>query len=147
MSTTTAMSKPVCGRFDVLDAEGVAVEPEPLPLPVPLDVPPLEAPPLLLEATTVTVPFIDGWIEQMYGNEPAFVNVCEPLLSLLIVPVSKLPSFAVAVCGAMSRFVQVMVSPTCTDEAPGLNAKFLIVTPVETAAVTVAALCALAGVW
>src|SRR2546429_532445 len=63
--------------------------------------------------------------------------MCEPLLPLLIVPVSKLPSFAVAVCGATSWFVQVIVSPTCTDEVPGLNAKFLIVTPLEAAAVTV----------
>src|SRR5436305_1863074 len=39
----------------------------------------------------------------------------------------------------MSWFVQVIVSPTCTDDVPGLNAKFLIVTPVEAAARAVGA--------
>src|SRR5438477_10164358 len=150
MNASTAMSRPVWGRLEPLLEEldePDAVDPLPFPLPLPLELLPLELPPEelplpeLLDASTVTVPFIDGWIEQMYGNEPAFVKVWEPVLPLLIVPVSKLPSLAVAVCGAMSWFVQVIVSPTCTVEVPGVNAKFLIVTPDDAAAVTAAARC------
>ena len=66
--TITAMSRPVCGRFEPLDEEEDAELGEVEPLPEPLDVPPLELlpPPLLvLAASTVTVPCIDGWIEQM----------------------------------------------------------------------------------
>ena len=63
------MSRPVCGRLELLDEEEDELgELDPLPEPLlePLDVPPLELPPLLeLAARTVTVPFIDGWIEQM----------------------------------------------------------------------------------
>src|SRR3954454_2351385 len=144
MKTSTAMSRPVCGRLEVLDElDGFEVLPEPLLPDVPAEVPVLLLPPELLDASTVTVPVIEGWIVQMYGNVPAVVKVCEPLLFLLIVPVSKLLSLAVAVWGAMSWFVQVIVSPTCTLEVLGLNWKFLIVTPDEAAAVTVAGFCAL----
>src|SRR5436190_22061309 len=39
----------------------------------------------------------------------------------------------------MSWFVQVIVSPTRTVDVPGTNVKFLIVTPADAAALTVAA--------
>jgi hypothetical protein len=110
MKTSTAMSSPVCGRLELLDepldeldelgeldGELEAV-PGLVPPELPLD-PPL---PELPDASTVTVPFIEGWIEQMYGNVPACVKVCDPVLPLLIVPVSQLPFLAVAVWGAMS---------------------------------------------
>ena len=119
MNTSTAMSSPVCGRLEELleellgELDPLLVDPLPEPLPLPLEPLLPDVPPeLLLDASTVTLPVIEGWIEQMYGNVPAFVKVWDPLLSLLIVPVSKLPSLAVAVWGAMSLFVQVIVSPT-----------------------------------
>jgi hypothetical protein len=65
ISTITEMSRPVCGRLELLDDDAVLDELGvllPLEL-VPLEVPPLELP--LLEASTVTLAFIDGWIEQM----------------------------------------------------------------------------------
>ena len=40
--------------------------------------------------------------------------MCEPLCPCLSVPVSKLWSFAVAVCGCCPLFVHVIVSPTWT---------------------------------
>lgn len=67
MNTSTAMSRPVCGRLELLEGLlgellplGLAVEPEPLEPVLPLFVPPE-----LLDASTVTVPFMLGWIEQM----------------------------------------------------------------------------------
>ena len=68
ISTITEMSRPVCGRLELLDDDAVLDELGvllPLEL-LPLEVPPLELLPLpLLEASTVTLAFIDGWIEQM----------------------------------------------------------------------------------
>ena len=52
---------------------------------------------MLVEASTTIVPFMNGWIEQMYANVPALVNVCEALWPFFNVPVLKLPSLAVAV--------------------------------------------------
>jgi hypothetical protein len=51
----------------------------------------------LVEASTTIVPFMNGWIEQMYANVPVLVNVCEALWPFFNVPVLKLPSLAVAV--------------------------------------------------
>jgi hypothetical protein len=52
-------------------------------------------------------------------------------------PVSKLPSVAVAECAAGPEFDQVTVSPAFTVTAPGENSKSLISTPVEAAATAV----------
>ena len=49
---------------------------DPLPLPEPEPEP---EPPPLVDPWTTTVPCMNGWIEQMYANVPAFVNVWEPL--------------------------------------------------------------------
>lgn len=69
MKTSTAMSSPVWGRLELLLLLGELDELgelDPLPLPFPLEVPPDEPPlPELLDASTVTVPFIEGWIVQM----------------------------------------------------------------------------------
>ena len=62
------------------------------------------------------------------------MNVCEPLPPLLRMPVSKLPSLAVAECAVGPLFDQVTVSPTFTVAPLGENLKSLIVTPVEAAA-------------
>ncbi len=50
---------------------------------------------------------------------PAVVNVCEPLWPGFSVPVSKLWSFAVAVCGCLPLLTQVIVSPTVIVIDPG----------------------------
>ena len=60
---------------------------------------------------------------------PACVNVCEALWPLFSVPVSKLPLFAVAVCGAGPLFVHVIVSPTWIVIVAGENLKSEIVSP------------------
>jgi hypothetical protein len=62
------------------------------------------------------------------------VNVCEALWPWFSVRVSKLPSFAVAVCGCCPLFVQVIVSPTLTVTDPGEKRKSAIVTPGSPAA-------------
>lgn len=62
------------------------------------------------------------------------MNLCAPILPLLRFPVSKLPSVAVAVCGAVSSLVQLTASPTLTVVVRGAKAKFLILTTVEPAA-------------
>ena len=83
----------------VEDVAARAELPEPeLPEPEPLEP---ELPELgvevLVEASTTIVPFMNGWIAQMYANVPALVNVCEALWPFFNVPVLKLPSLAVAV--------------------------------------------------
>ncbi|MDD9876115.1 MAG: hypothetical protein OXR84_01600 [Magnetovibrio sp.] len=52
---------------------------------------------------------------------PLTVSVldCPPPIS----PVSQVPSVAVAVCGAMSRLIQVMVSPARARRTAGRNRK------------------------
>jgi hypothetical protein len=60
--------------------------------------------------------------------------VCDPLAPFFRLPVSKLPSDAVAVCGAVSWLVQVTVSPTLTVTVAGLKAKPWIGTLNEPAA-------------
>src|SRR5918999_794274 len=79
------------------------------------------------------VPRMLGWGVQKYANVPAWSNVSERLCPALKIPVSKLPSFAVAECGVGPSLVQVTVSPTLTVTAPGENWKSLIVTPAEAA--------------
>ena len=81
----------------------------------------------LVEASTTIVPFMNGWIAQMYANVPAFVNVCEALWPFFKVPVLKLPSLAVAVWSLGPLLVQVTVSPTWIVIAPGVNLKSEIV--------------------
>ncbi len=44
-------------------------------------------------ASTTTVPCMNGWIEQMYVNVPAVLNVCDALLPFSSTPVLKLPLF------------------------------------------------------
>jgi hypothetical protein len=58
---------------------------------------------------------MNGWIRQKYVNVPACVNVWEALVPFWSSPVSKLPLLAVAVWALGPWFVQVIVSPTCTD--------------------------------
>ncbi len=60
--------------------------------------------------------------------------MCDPLAPFFRLPVSKLPSDAVAVCSAVSSFVQVTVSPTLTVTVVGLKAKPWIGTACEAAA-------------
>jgi hypothetical protein len=58
------------------------VDPDPPVDPVPLPEPepePEPDPPPLVDPWTTTVPCMNGWIEQMYANVPAFVNVWEAL--------------------------------------------------------------------
>jgi hypothetical protein len=62
------------------------------------------------------------------------VNVCDALCPLFRVPVSKLWSLAVAVCGEGPLFVQVIVSPTLTVIVAGPNLMSEIVTPGSPAA-------------
>ena len=62
-------------------------------------------------ACTTTVPFMNGCGVQMYANVPASSKVCERLCPFGKMPVSKLPSLAVAECGVGPLLVQVTVSP------------------------------------
>jgi hypothetical protein len=62
------------------------------------------------------------------------LNVCEALWPLFNVPVSKLWSLAVAVCGEGPLFDHVIVSPTLTVIVAGANLKSEIVTPGSPAA-------------
>ena len=57
----------------------------------------------------------------------------DPLPPELIVPVSKLPSLAVAVCGAWPELCQVTVSPASTVTVPGEKKKSPMSTVVEEA--------------
>jgi hypothetical protein len=116
------------GPLEVVAAAEVPVlvpAPEEPELPDVPEVPLDEPEPLPLEdgvveaACTTTVPFMNGWIAQMYANVPAVVNVCEPLWPVFSVPVLKLPSLAVAVWGCLPLFVHVIVSPTWTVIDPG----------------------------
>jgi hypothetical protein len=104
----------------------------------------LELPPPVLPAAaaTTTVPCMNGWIVQVYEKVPAFENVWDPLWPLSSVPVSKPPSFAVAVCWLGPEFDQVTVSPTCTVIELGPKLKSLMVTEGSPAALTFDALCA-----
>ncbi len=107
------------------------VVPAPLPeLPL-VELPEPELPELgveeLVEASTTIVPFMNGWIAQMYAKVPALVNVCEALWPFFRVPVLKLPSLAVAVWLLGPLLVQVTVSPTWTVIVPGVNLKSEIV--------------------
>ena len=106
----------------IVELEPELPEPEPLDPELPeLDV---EEP---VEASTTIVPFMNGWIAQMYANVPALVNVCEALWPFFNVPVLKLPSLAVAVWSVGPLLVQVTVSPTWIVSDPGVNLKSEIV--------------------
>ncbi len=72
-------------------------------------------------------------------NVPALVNWCDALWPVFRVPVSKLPSLAVAVCGAFPWFVQVTVSPTWIVIVAGENLKSTIVSAGSLAAWSTAA--------
>jgi len=78
----------------------VAPDDPPVPVLALVEPPEPELPELgveeLVEASTTIVPFMNGWIEQMYANVPVLVNVCEALWPLFRVGVLKLPSSAVA---------------------------------------------------
>lgn len=108
-------------------------EPELLPVPEPLSASPEpDSPPL--PAFTATVPFMNGCGVQMYWKVPAVSKVAERLSPLPKVPVSKLPSSAVAEWATSSVLLQVTVSPTSIATDFGENAKSSIVTVVEAAA-------------
>jgi hypothetical protein len=63
----------------------------------------------------MSVPVILGWMAQKKGCEPGSVGaVKDPVEPAGMVSVSKLPSFAVAVCGAESLFTTVTVAPGAT---------------------------------
>ena len=118
---------------------GARARAEPLPEPEPLSVPePVSPSPEpdspLLPAFTLTVPFMNGCGVQMYWKVPAVSKVAERLLPLPKVPVSKLPSSAVAEWATSSVLLQVTVSPTLIATDFGENAKSSIVTVVEAAA-------------
>ena len=89
---------PVPELVPVAPEEDPGLPDEPVVAPAPEDVPLVELPepelpepePLepelpelgvevLVEASTTIVPFMNGWIEQMYANVPDLVNVCEAL--------------------------------------------------------------------
>jgi hypothetical protein len=84
---------------------------------------------VLFAASTTTVPCMKGWTVQKYVNVPGWLNVCEPLWPLLRIPVSKLPSRAVAVCGLGPSLDHVSVSPTWIVVVAGEKLKSTIVTP------------------
>ena len=84
--------------------------------------------PPLCEACTTTVPCMFGWGVQMYENVPASLKVCERLCPAGKIPVSKLPSGAVAECAVGPSFVQVTVSPWLIVICAGANWKSEIVT-------------------
>lgn len=145
MRTAASVLKPVFGsdgpagaESPVVVAAGVALvlEPvlEPDELPVEL-LPPLDplVPELpfeeLVSASTTIVPCMNGWIWQTYANVPGCSNVCEALWPLFRVPVLKLPSLAVAVCGLGPLFVHVTVSPAWIVSVAGANLKSEIVSP------------------
>jgi hypothetical protein len=65
------------------------------------------------------------------------VNWCEALWPVFSVPVSKLPSLAVAVCGCLPWFVQVTVSPTWIVTVAGEKLKSTIVSDGSPAACAV----------
>src|SRR5919109_3911063 len=148
---TVAASAPVSGRIEPeseLEPEPELLEPDPVepeleleplpesvpPPPEPEPVSPEPEPPPPAAALTVIVPFMNGWGVQTYWNLPAVSKVCERLWPLPNVPVSKLPSSAVAECSTSSSFVQVTVSPASIVTDFGENAKSLIVTDAEAAA-------------
>src|SRR5918992_5144944 len=81
------------------------------------------------------VPRMLGWGVQKYANVPAWSKVSERLCPASNIPLSKLPSSAVAECGVGPSLVQVTVSPTLMVTDAGANSKSLIVTPVSAAAV------------
>lgn len=117
---------------DSLEPE-LELEPELLPVPEPLSPSPEpDSPPL--PAFTATVPFMNGCGVQMYWKVPAVSKVAERLSPLPKVPVSKLPSSAVAEWATSSVLLQVTVSPTSIATDFGENAKSSIVTVVEAAA-------------
>jgi hypothetical protein len=80
------------------------------------------------------VPFMNGCGVQMYWNVPAVSKVDERDLPFPKVPVSKLPSSAVAEWATSSVFLQVTVSPTSIVIDLGENAKSWMVTVVDAAA-------------
>ena len=53
------------------------------------------------------------------GVGPGSLKVSDLILPSSIVPVSKLPSSAVAVCGAASSFIQITLPPSCTLTGSG----------------------------
>ena len=67
-------------------------------------------------SVTVTVPTINGWTVQKYGNEPVSSKVNEKLPPWLKIPLSHTPEGAgespdVDVCGAVSRLCHTTVVP------------------------------------
>src|SRR5215218_2261633 len=69
-----------------------------------------------------------AWHWQTYAYVPGVLNVNEKLCPGLRLPLSKLPSLAVAVWGEVSLLVQVTVVPAGTVSIGGLKAKSLIST-------------------
>jgi hypothetical protein len=78
---------------------------------------------------------MNGCIEQWYVNVLAVWNVCEKVLPCDRLPLSKLPSSAVAVCADGPLFVQVTVPPTAIVTVAGVNSKSLIATDADLAPV------------
>src|SRR5918992_2244019 len=75
----------------------------------------------------------------MYAKVPVWLNVCERLWPAGKMPVSKLPSDAVAECEVGPSLFQVTVSPTLTVIVPGLNEKSTMVTDPSAAATALGA--------
>src|SRR5215211_6395545 len=84
-----------------------------------------------------------GWKLQWYETVPGSSKVYSKLSPWLRRPESKLPSSAVAVCGAQSSLVQVTVVPAATVSSGGAKAKSVIVTDVPSADASPAAAPAL----
>ena len=69
---------------------------------------------------TITVPFRPVPWSSEYGKEPGDANgTGEDVAPGWIAPVSKLPSFAVAECAAVSLFIQITLPPAVTFTGSG----------------------------
>lgn len=76
------------------------------------------------------VPFMNGWMVQMYWYVPAVLKVKEYVPPGAMLPESNDagPDWLVAVWSTLSLFVHVTVVPLLMLSVPGLNAKFCMVT-------------------
>ena len=85
-------------------------------------------------AVTVSVPFINGWTVQWKGYSPASivdVSIVADAPGIIRLVSNDLPTLGsdaslplVAVCGALSLFITVTVSPFLTDNSVGVYGGF-----------------------